>query len=92
MASPVLTRFFGGPPGWVLLRLVLLSVVIGLIFSAIGLHPLDLIDGLRRFIGRIWDMGWEALEWAATYFLLGAMVVFPVWLVLRLLKVIGPRR
>jgi hypothetical protein len=34
-------------------------------------------------------MGFTAIEKAARYFLLGAVIVFPVWLVMRLLKVMG---
>ena len=91
VASPSLNRFFGGPPAWVLVRLVLLSIVIGVIFSVLGIHPVDLIDNLQRALERIWEMGFDAVKEALGYFVLGAMVVFPIWLVLRAFKVIGRR-
>lgn len=81
-----LNRFFGGPPGWVLVRLILLSVVIGVIFSALGVHPFDIIDALERAVARIWAMGFDAVREGFYYFLLGAMVVFPVWVVMRLVR------
>ena len=34
-------------------------------------------------------MGFAAVEKAFRYFLLGAVIVFPVWLVMRLLKSLG---
>jgi uncharacterized protein DUF6460 len=34
-------------------------------------------------------MGFAAVEKALRYFLLGAVIVFPVWLVMRVLKVVG---
>ena len=34
-------------------------------------------------------MGFAAVEKAFRYFLLGAVIVFPVWLVMRLLKFAG---
>jgi hypothetical protein len=34
-------------------------------------------------------MGFAAVEKAFRYFLLGAVIVFPVWLVMRVLKVVG---
>jgi hypothetical protein len=34
-------------------------------------------------------MGFAAIEKAFRYFLLGAVIVFPVWLVMRLLKMAG---
>ncbi|MBL4758852.1 MAG: integrase [Rhizobiales bacterium] len=86
MATSALTRFFGGHPGWVILRLALLSVVIGLIFSALGIHPYDLVDTLKRAIMQIWDLGFEAIEKAFSYFILGALVVFPVWFIMRTIK------
>ncbi len=86
MSSSTITRFFGGPPGWVIVRLILLSIVIGLIFSALGIHPFDLVDTLRRAVLQIWDLGFEAIEKAVSYFILGALVVFPIWFILRAIK------
>lgn len=92
MAASPLSRFLGGPPGWVLVRLVLLSVVIGVIFSATGIHPWDIVDAVERAVRRIWAMGFDAIREAVSYFLLGAVVVFPVWLVLRILRIARRRR
>ena len=41
---------------------------------------------LQRLVQRIYDTGFDTLVWAFRYFLLGAVIVFPVWLVLRILK------
>jgi hypothetical protein len=48
-----------------------------------------LIESLQRLAERIYDMGFAAVEKGFRYFLLGAVIVFPVWLVVRLLKVAG---
>ena len=56
------------------------------LLSALNLHPLDLFDGLIDFIQRLWNMGFEALGRLGSYFVLGAVVVIPVWVVLRLLS------
>jgi hypothetical protein len=85
----MLHRFFGGSPGWVLVRLVLLSVVIGVIFSVLGIQPWDIVDAVRRALRRIWEMGFDAIREAFSYFLLGAVIVFPVWLVVRFFKLFG---
>jgi hypothetical protein len=34
-------------------------------------------------------MGFAAIEKSLRYFLLGAVIVFPVWIVVRVLKVMG---
>lgn len=85
------TRFFGGSPAAVLLRLVAVSFVLGIILSALGVSPFDIINGLRNLFWRIYALGWDSIEWIFRYFLLGAVIVFPVWLIVRLVKV-GRRR
>lgn len=81
-----LDRFFGGPPIWVLVRLAILSLIVGLVLHTFGISPYEIIDGFRRLIARIYDMGFEAFELAFRYFIMGAVIVFPVWVVMRLLK------
>ena len=68
-------QFFGGNPGLVLVRLAILSLVVGVLLAALG--------------ARIYDLGWTAVEKAGRYFLLGAVIVFPVWFIARLLKMLG---
>ena len=82
-------RFFGGNPALVLLRLAILSLIVGVVLAALGFSPFDILDSIRELIVRIYDLGWTAVEKAGRYFLLGAVIVFPVWLVTRLLKSLG---
>ena len=79
-------RFFGGNPALVLVRLAILSLIVGVVLAALGFSPFEIIDSLRRLVERIYDMGFAAVEKAFRYFLLGAVIVFPVWLVMRVLK------
>src|SRR5262250_3006823 len=82
-----LSRFFGGPPLSVIFRLILLSILIGVILEVLGLDPLNIMDSLRRLLLRVWDMGFDAVRWLWRYLLLGAAVVVPIWLVVRLMRV-----
>jgi Family of unknown function (DUF6460) len=82
-------RFFGGNPALVVIRLAILSLVVGVVLAALGFSPFDLIDSLRRLAARIYDMGFAAVEKSFRYFLLGAVIVFPIWLVVRVLKLMG---
>jgi Domain of unknown function (DUF6460) len=82
-------RFFGGNPGLVLIRLAILSLVVGVLLAALGFSPFDILESIRELITRIYDMGFTAIEKAARYFLLGAVIVFPVWFIARLLKMLG---
>ena len=80
-------RFFGGPPLSVIFRLVLLSILIGVILEVLGLDPWNVIDSLRTLILRIWDMGFDAVRWLWRYLLVGAALVVPIWLVMRLMGI-----
>ena len=84
-------RFFGGPPLSVIFRLVLLSILIGVILEVLGLDPWNVIDSLRSLILRIWDMGFDAVRWLWRYLLLGAALVVPIWLVMRLMGIASGR-
>jgi hypothetical protein len=84
-ASP-LNRFLGGSPIAVLARLVLLSILVGVIMSALGLDPLNVIESLQRFAFHVWDMGFDAMRWLWGYLLLGAVIVVPIWLIVRLVR------
>ena len=87
MASSYVVRFFGGPPLAVIFRLVLLSILIGVILEVLGLDPWNILDSLRTLVLRVWDMGFDAVRWLWRYLLLGAAVVVPIWLLMRLLRV-----
>jgi hypothetical protein len=79
-------RFFGGPPLSVIFRLVLLSILIGVILEVLGLDPWNIIESLRTLVVRIWDMGFDAVRWVWRYLLLGAAIVVPIWLIMRLMR------
>ena len=79
-------QFLGGSPLVVLAKLVLLSILIGVVLSALGLDPWNIISSLRRLLISIWDMGFDAVRWIWQYFLLGAVLVIPIWLILRLMR------
>jgi hypothetical protein len=81
--------FFGGNPALVLIRLAILSLIVGIVLAALGFSPFDILDSLRRLAARIYDMGFAAIEKSLRYFLLGAVIVFPVWLVMRVFKLMG---
>jgi hypothetical protein len=79
-------RFFGGPPLAVIGRLILMSILVGVVLTAIGLDPWNIIDSVRRLIVHVWNMGFDAVRWLWQYFLLGAVIVLPLWFVVRLAR------
>jgi Family of unknown function (DUF6460) len=81
-----LTHFFGGRPLSVIFRLLLLSILVGVILEVLGLDPLNIVASLRTLVRRVWDMGFEAVRWLARYLVLGAVIVLPIWLIVRLVR------
>jgi hypothetical protein len=81
-----LTRFIGGSPARVAIQLIAMSFVVGILLSLLGVSPYDILNGLERLIRRIYNMGFETIEWIFRYFLLGAVIVIPIWLITRLFK------
>ena len=79
-----LERYFGGNPLGVLLRLVVISIVVGIIMSALGLTPGELFRRIDFLLQRIYDMGFRWVESLLGYFLIGAVIVVPIWLIARL--------
>ena len=84
MSNETVTRVFGGSPLAVLGRLILLSILIGVILSAMGLDPFDIVHSIERLIRSLWNLGFDAFRWLWRYFLLGAVIVIPVWILMRL--------
>jgi hypothetical protein len=84
MAENQVARWAGGSPLGVLLRLILVSILVGVILSAFGLDPFDIVRSIQRMIRTLWDLGFDAFRWLWRYFLLGAVIVIPVWILMRL--------
>ena len=84
MSNETVTRVFGGSPLAVAGRLILLSILIGVILSALGLDPFDIVHSIERLIRSLWNLGFDAFRWLWRYFLLGAVIVIPVWILMRL--------
>ena len=84
MSNDTVTRVFGGSPLAVAGRLILLSILIGVILSALGLDPFDIVHSIERLIRSLWNLGFDAFRWLWRYFLLGAVIVIPVWILMRL--------
>jgi len=80
------SRFLGGPPLSVAFRLILLCVLVGVILHALGFDPGNIVASIRRMVQAIWDMGFDAVRWVWRYFLLGAIIVIPIWLIVRFMR------
>jgi hypothetical protein len=83
-ANDSLYRFLGGSPLTVAFRLILLSILVGVMLAAIGFDPWNIVNSIRLLFQRLWDLGFDAINGLWRYFLLGAVIVIPIWLLSRL--------
>ena len=68
MSDNQVARWAGGSPLGVLVRLILVSILVGVILSALGLDPFDIIHSVERLIRSIWNMGFDAIRLAVALF------------------------
>ncbi len=82
---------FGGNPFGVILRLVVISLVVGIVLNALGITPDNLFYQLNILARRIYDLGFGTIEWVLGFLILGAMVVVPIWILIRVFGVLGSK-
>ena len=88
-------KIFGGSPLAVLVRLIVISIVVGIVLSTLGWSPFDFFTRLQTIVIGLWNKGFDAFGSVGRWFVAGAIVVFPIWILLRLLGLAkgssGPR-
>ena len=84
--SDRVSNFLGGSPLSVIVRLVLLSIVVGLILSWLDWSPREILAWISDFFHWLWYTLFGSLDRAMDYFILGAVIVIPLFLISRLMK------
>ncbi|EFG2885906.1 hypothetical protein BO068_005102 [Escherichia coli] len=79
-------NFFGDSPLRLLIKLLVISFLVGLVMSAFGWSPWDVVYGIRDFFVRLWNMGFGAVDRIFGYVLLGAAIVVPAFIILRIVN------
>jgi Family of unknown function (DUF6460) len=85
------SRFVGGSPAMVAVRLMVVSFVVGIVLETFGFDPTTLLTEVVRGVRRIVELGFSDMRQVGRILLTGAMVVIPVWLVIRLVDSSGRR-
>ncbi len=84
------SRIVGKSTGRTILRLVIASIIVGAIFSFVGVRPEEFWRGIfttaRRLIHSLGESAAEIAMTLGTYLLIGAAIVIPIWLISRLLS------
>jgi len=85
MSNGWVSGFIGGSPASVVLRLVVVSFVVGILLAMFGFDPESVWDSLVRVVRRLIEFGLTDFRHFGRILLTGAMIVVPVWFILRLL-------
>ena len=84
-------RFLGGSPVAVFFRLLFASMLVGALLVWLDISPFQIFDNLRRLVDYVWSLGFDAVREIGRYVAAGAIIVVPVWLILRLMSFRAPR-
>ena len=79
-------RFFGGSPLGVIVRLLVVSLIVGFLMSVFGLRPQDIVDGAINLFHETFRDGFGLFRNLGAYIVTGAVLVIPIWLLIRLSK------
>ncbi|SFV36637.1 hypothetical protein SAMN05216456_2629 [Devosia crocina] len=82
----MLERILGDRPVALLVKLALISLLVGVIMAIFGFDAADLVRGAVDAIHDAFRDGAGVFRQIAEYTLAGAALVVPIWLVLRLLR------
>lgn len=85
MSDNAFYRFLGGHPIKVLIRLALLSLIVGALMLWLDIKPLQIVEAAQRFVKNLSERGFDAVKEAGQYIYAGAIIVVPIWFILRLL-------
>jgi p-aminobenzoyl-glutamate transporter AbgT len=84
MSLSALTRFLGDSPLRVILKLLVVSFLVGLVMNAFGWSPMDVLQAIQRLFTDLWNLGFHAIDRFLGYILLGAAIVVPAFILVRL--------
>lgn len=83
---PTLQRIMGGHPVGVLLKLALLSLVVGFVMSMFGVDAQQIVRGAVELVRDTLRDGAGVFRSLGGYVVTGAALVVPLWLLIRLTR------
>lgn len=82
-------KLIGGSPLAVAARLLIISLIVGMILYIAGFDAEELLKAIPKFIDEIYQLGFKWVNIVVQWLVLGAIVVVPIWAVVRILKFIS---
>ena len=81
-----LNTFLGDTPGRTAIKLIVISLIVGIIMSALNFTPWDVWHAITTFFERLYELGFRAFGRFGEYLLYGALIVVPVFILVRILN------
>ena len=72
--SGTMTRFLGDSPFRVLIKLIVVSFIVGIVMAAFDWTPWDVFHNVADFFRYLWESGFAAIDSFVGYLLLGAAI------------------
>ncbi|MEL6920790.1 MAG: DUF6460 domain-containing protein [Pseudomonadota bacterium] len=79
-------NLLGDTIGRTIIKLIVVSVLVGMVMSVFGWTPTGILNAIVEFFANLWAQGFAALGRFGDWLILGASIVIPVFVVLRLLN------
>jgi hypothetical protein len=74
-----------------IVKILIVSLLVGFALTLFDVTPKQLLANLGGTVQSIFEVGVSMVEWAVPYILLGAVVVVPIWIVVKLWGVVKNR-
>ena len=78
--------FLGGSPLSILVKLIFLSLLVGALLAFLDVTPFELVDRILRLLRSMFGLSFDALRDIGRWVLYGAIIVVPVWVLMRLFR------
>ena len=82
--SDQVNRFLGDSVGRTIIKLLVVSLIVGFIMTVFGLTPWTILDSFRDFVFELWHRGFAALGKVGDYLIVGATIVIPIFIIIRM--------
>jgi len=75
-----------------IIKVLIVSLLVGFALTLFDITPKQLLANLGGTVQDIFEVGVSMVEWAVPYILLGAVIVVPIWIIMKLWAVVSARR
>lgn len=80
-----ISTFLGGRPVQVVVKLAVISLLVGGFMAFFGLRPEQILSSTIRFVVGIFENGFAVFGEVGQFIVAGATLVVPIWAVMRFL-------